>query len=228
MFVVICGIRSLEEAQVAADCSADAAGLIVADDWRTVRDAISPEDLAHIVTEFPASLRCVLVSYHQSVKEGFREAETHGIKIVQICSQAQPDEVREIRTSWPSLIVWKSLYVTNDQTVREASEWDSVIDVIVLDTFDPTSDAYGGTGKIHDWTVSRRIVQGSRLPVYLAGGLRPDNVRSAIETVRPAGVIVNSGVKDKFGRKDPILVYHFVRLAKGMKDSGKKQPDCRG
>jgi phosphoribosylanthranilate isomerase len=86
-------------------------------------------------------------------------------------------------------------------------------DAFITDTYDPATDACGATGKVHDWNISRRLVDISPKPVMLAGGLNPDNVRQAIAHVRPAGVDAHTGVEGSDGRKDAILVRAFVREA---------------
>ena len=86
-------------------------------------------------------------------------------------------------------------------------------DALVLDS--RTADCLGGTGLTHDWSVSAGIVEAvAPLPVYLAGGLRPENVGEAIARVRPAGVDVNSGVEDASGRKDGQRMCEFVARAR--------------
>ena len=88
----------------------------------------------------------------------------------------------------------------------------SAVDAILLDT--QSGDRIGGTGQVHDWAISRRIVEALDSRVLLAGGLRPDNLAAAIEQVQPFGVDVNSGVEFQNGEKDPEKVAAFVRLAK--------------
>jgi len=89
-----------------------------------------------------------------------------------------------------------------------------LVDAFITDTFDPATGASGATGKTHDWTVSRRLVERSPKPVILAGGLTAGNVRDAIRTVRPAGVDVHTGVEGSDGRKRRDLVHTFVAEAR--------------
>ncbi|MDO5712562.1 MAG: hypothetical protein Q4P32_12615, partial [Micrococcales bacterium] len=87
-------------------------------------------------------------------------------------------------------------------------------DALLLDT--RTRDRLGGTGLVHDWSVSARIrdiAAAEGTPVYLAGGLTPENVSAAIAVVRPAGVDANSGLDNARGDKDPVRVRGFVRAA---------------
>ena len=85
-----------------------------------------------------------------------------------------------------------------------------LVDGFITDTYAPETGASGATGRTHDWTVSRGLVQLSPKPVILAGGLTPTNVRQAIAEVRPAGVDVHTGVEDASGRKDRAKVLAFV------------------
>ena len=85
--------------------------------------------------------------------------------------------------------------------------------MFITDTFDPATGASGATGKTHDWTVSRKLVELSPKPVILAGGLNPSNVYEAIRIVRPAGVDVHTGVEDSSGRKSRSLIEAFVNEA---------------
>jgi len=89
-----------------------------------------------------------------------------------------------------------------------------LVDAFITDTFDPATGASGATGRTHDWNISRRLVEISRRPVLLAGGLAPDNVAEAIRRVRPAGVDSHTGVEDSAGRKDRDKVSRFVAEAR--------------
>ncbi len=88
------------------------------------------------------------------------------------------------------------------------------MDAFITDTFDPATGASGATGKTHEWGISRELRALSPKPLILAGGLNPENVREAIETVRPAAVDAHTGVEDAEGRKDPAKVRAFVAAAR--------------
>ena len=96
---------------------------------------------------------------------------------------------------------------------RLVSELAPLVDAFLTDTFAPDTGAAGATGRTHDWSVSRRMVELSPRPVILAGGLTAENVRRAIEEVRPAGVDVHTGVEDASGRKSRDKVLAFVAEA---------------
>ena len=94
------------------------------------------------------------------------------------------------------------------------SELSPFVDAFITDTFDPKTGASGATGKTHDWHVSRRLVELADRPVILAGGLTPENVKSAIVEVQPAGVDAHTGVEDSSGRKSREKIRKFLAEAR--------------
>ena len=92
-------------------------------------------------------------------------------------------------------------------------ELSPLVNAFITDTFDPKTAASGATGKTHDWSVSRRLVELSDRPVILAGGLTPENVKRAIQEVPPAGVDSHTGVEDSTGRKSREKVQKFLSEA---------------
>src|SRR5262249_43735806 len=103
------------------------------------------------------------------------------------------------------------IHVLGETSIREAAEVAPHVHAILLDSGNPTLTVkeLGGTGRRHDWSISRRIVEAVDVPVFLAGGLRPDNVAEAIHTVRPFGVDLCSGVR-RAGRLDPTKLAAFI------------------
>lgn len=85
---------------------------------------------------------------------------------------------------------------------------------VLLDAYSP--DKFGGTGNKVDWSLAREIVQTSGLPVILAGGLTPENVSEAIQSVRPFAVDVSGGVEDRPGIKDPIKIRDFIQAVRSV------------
>jgi len=103
------------------------------------------------------------------------------------------------------------IHVTGEGSIDEAVDAAKTADALLLDSGNPTLAVkeLGGTGRRHDWSLSRRIVEASSVPVYLAGGLNAANVREAIETVKPYGVDICSGVRTK-GRLDRVKLDAFM------------------
>jgi phosphoribosylanthranilate isomerase len=97
--------------------------------------------------------------------------------------------------------------------IDEVQRYGPSVDAFITDTFDPTTGASGATGRVHDWDISRRLVEVSNTPVILAGGLTAKNVRRAIHAVRPAGVDVHTGIEGRDGRKRHDLTKRFVQEA---------------
>ncbi len=102
-----------------------------------------------------------------------------------------------IRASLPGVKLVQVVHVTGDQSVDEACELAEHVDAILLDSGNPklAVKELGGTGRTHDWGLSRKIVETCGKPVFLAGGFNADNVREAIETVQPFGLDLCSGVR---------------------------------
>ena len=128
-----------------------------------------------------------------------------------------PQDLRKLKQRFPHLPIMRSIPVIGRRSVVLAKEYDGVADYLLLDTQKPGETQVGATGEIHDWDVSRQIVETVRIPVVLAGGIGPDNVEQAILRVNPFGV--DSKTKtDKAGshEKDIKKVKRFVGIAKGV------------
>ena len=122
-------------------------------------------------------------------------------------------KIEEIRTARPHLKLIKAIHVVDDQAVDAATALAPYIDALLLDS--RTEDRIGGTGRIHDWEISKKIVAANMKPVILAGGLTPNNIGEAIAKVKPYGVDVHTGVEDADGNRDAQKLKDFIRYAKG-------------
>jgi phosphoribosylanthranilate isomerase len=136
---------------------------------------------------------------------------------VQLHGDIEVEELEKLKRIAPDLLVIKSLVVglhsprVLESTITALSE---SVDAYITDTYDSTTGATGATGRIHDWEISKRLVQHSDRPVILAGGLNSENVKGAILHVRPAGVDAHTGVEDACGRKSRERVRSFVAEAR--------------
>jgi phosphoribosylanthranilate isomerase len=132
---------------------------------------------------------------------------------VQLHGDPSVPALRELRTLLSPRKIIGKVSVEGEAALERAREIEPFVDAIVLDTRDRATDRVGGTGMVHDWSISARVASASRVPVILAGGLTPDNVARAIGAVRPWGVDVNSGVETSDGRKDEDRVRRFIAAA---------------
>lgn len=177
---------------------------------------ITEESAAEIICSLKPPVSAVLITYLNTAEKILELCKRLGTNKVQLHGDVSASEIIRLRLLAPSLVVIKSLIVKdNNLTELEShiSTFASHVDAFITDTYDPATGACGATGKIHNWDISRRLVDISLRPVILAGGLKPENVGRAIAHVRPAGVDAHTGVEGSDGRKDAGLVREFLREA---------------
>ena len=180
------------------------------------REDLTEEKAAVIFRSLAPPVFGVLITYLSQASEIAAFCHALAARIVQLHGDIGRDELIRLKTLDPNLTVIKSLVVgvRDDKAlaamVRELSPF---VDAFITDTFDPKTGASGATGKAHDWRVSRRLVELADRPVILAGGLTPENVKSAILEVRPAGVDSHTGVEDFSGRKSREKIQKFLSEA---------------
>lgn len=158
----------------------------------------------------------VLITYLNDALEIVKFRRTLGARMVQLHGDVAVGELKKLNELDPELTVVKSLVIglhTIEILESMVVQMSAFVDGFITDTYDPSNKASGGTGKIHDWSISKRLVQLSDRPVILAGGLTPENVRKAILEVKPAGVDSHTGVEDALGRKCRKKVEKFVAEA---------------
>jgi phosphoribosylanthranilate isomerase len=190
---------------------ADAVGLIVGARHRT-EDELSFEAAAGLLQAVPVFVQAVLVTHLITADEILKAHLQVPTPTIQLHDEIPQVEIRRLREQLPRVRLIKAISVTGPSAIEEALAFEDLVDALLLDS--RTEDRIGGTGKTHDWTISRTIVVESSKPVILAGGLNPENVGQAIEVVRPYAVDVNSGVDLVNGDKDPDKVGEFVRRAR--------------
>lgn len=210
--IKICGIRSERDLSLALAAGADAVGFLVGLDYDS-DDALLPETAASLARTVPPFVHRVIVTHRTTVDEVAELAHVVPCDAVQLHGEFPLDQVELLRLSLPSSVrVHRVVHVTGPESVPLAAEVARVADAVHLDS--RTAGRVGGTGVVHDWKLSMRIVKWVPKPVVLAGGLTPENVRDAIRAVGPAAVDVNTGVEDPEGDKDPIRLKAFVKAAR--------------
>ena len=219
MYVKICGIRRQEDALIATELGADAIGLLVGQKHNSP-DFVSATVARDISRALPPSVDAVLVTHVENVDELERLLQESEITTIQLHSEIAPSSVERLRHRLPHLKIFKSVNIISADSVAYPEAFNKLVDGFVLDSINLATSQVGGTGKTHDWSVSRQIVMRyPEVPIILAGGLNSDNVRSAIEYMHPFGVDVNSGTKAADGFKDPRKMEAFIIQAKHEQSS---------
>ncbi|EAU62192.1 N-(5'phosphoribosyl)anthranilate isomerase [Stigmatella aurantiaca DW4/3-1] len=131
---------------------------------------------------------------------------------LQLVDSLPPGHLQRLREALPGVRLVQVIHVTGPSSLDEALSVAPWVDALLLDSGNPTLAVkeLGGTGRVHDWEVSRRIREQASLPVFLAGGLRPENVLEAVRQVGPYGLDICSGLRTD-GRLDEDKVSRFFR-----------------
>ena len=201
MFVKICCIADLHEAQLAIRAGASAIGLVSA--MPSGPGPIPEDQIAAIAANVPAPTETFLLT---ALRDAEAIADQHrrcGTTALQLVDHVPELELRHLRKLTPGVRLVQVIHVVGRESVDEAGAAAAFVDTLLLDSGNPrlAVKELGGTGRVHDWTHSRRICETAGVPVLLAGGLHPGNVRDAMERVRPAGLDVCSGLRSG-GRLD--------------------------
>lgn len=212
--VKICCIGSVEEAELAVQHGASALGLV--SEMPSGPGVIPEERIAEIASTIPPGVAPFLLTSRRSASAIIDQQRRLGVNTVQICDRLAEGSHDELRASLPGVSLVQVVHVCTEGSLDEAIEVAPYVDAILLDTGNPESAVkeLGGTGRRHDWSISRRIRESVRVPVYLAGGLRPENVAGAIAAVNPFGVDVCSGVRTH-GHLDETKLAAFFRAVDG-------------
>jgi phosphoribosylanthranilate isomerase len=212
--IQIAGVKDQSEAEMLIQCGVQYLGFPLR--LPVHKEDLSEEAASKIITKLKPPRYGVLITYLDNAVEIVKFCRALGARRVQLHGDVQVWELERLKSFDPELVVVKSLVIgllsmeVLESMVNRMSDF---VDGFITDTYDPISGAWGGTGKRHDWRISKRLVQLSDQPVILAGGLTADNVRKAILEVKPSGVDVHTGVEDASGRKSREKVEKFMAEA---------------
>lgn len=202
--VKLCGVTTAADLALVADAGADAVGIISDVSVDTHRE-VAPTTAADLVAAAPPMLATTLVTMPEEPGNAVGLAGAIQPDLLQLHADFTPDELRGIRAETGTKLV---VAVDADEPDR-THELDGVVDAILLDS--TTDEGAGGTGETHDWSAAGDLATDLDTPVVLAGGLTPAVVGEAVETARPYGVDVASGIEGDDGTKDAERVDQFVQ-----------------
>lgn len=206
--VKICCIASVAEAWMAIEHGASAIGLVSA--MPSGPGPIAEELIAEIAAPVPPGVASFLLTCKQDVASIIDQQRRTRVNTIQICDRLVDGTYEDLRKALPGISLVQVIHVTGPEAVHEALAISSHVDAILLDSGNQSLKVkeLGGTGRTHDWALSRAIRESVEVPVYLAGGLKPENVAEAIRAVRPFGVDVCSGLRTD-GRLDEVKLKSF-------------------
>lgn len=199
----VCCIKSVEEADMAVGAGALALGLVaeMPSGPGPISDETIREIARHVRERHGNAIWTVLLTSRTDGEAIAAHVADTGVNTVQIVDKPAPGAYDLIRKARPSARIMQVIHVEGETALDEARSAALGADVILLDSGRPNAAAksLGGTGDVHDWSISRRIVDAVDTPVFLAGGLGPGNAREAIAAVRPFGLDLCSGLRDRTG-----------------------------
>jgi phosphoribosylanthranilate isomerase len=193
----ICCIASVEEARLAVEWGASALGLVSS--MPSGPGVISDESIAEIAATVPPTIGTFLLTSRQRVTDIVAQQRFCRTNTIQICDHLTDGTHRELKDALPGISIVQVIHVAGPESVEEAERIAPHVDALLLDSGNQklAVKELGGTGRTHDWSLSRTIRERIDVPLFLAGGLTPENVGRAIEEVGPFGLDICSGVRSK-------------------------------
>ena len=210
--IKVCCIASVDEAWTAIQAGASALGLVSA--MPSGPGPIADELIAEIAARVPPGIATFLLTCATDAETIVRQQRAARVNTLQLVDAVPHDVYPVLRDELPGIAVVQVIHVTGPESVDQARAVAPHVNAVLLDSGNPSLAVkeLGGTGRVHDWALSRRIREAVDVPLWLAGGLRPDNVAEAVARVGPFGLDVCSGVRTD-GRLDPAKLAALVAAA---------------
>ena len=210
--VKICCISSIEEAHTAIRFGATAIGLV--SEMPSGPGVISEELIREIAQSVPAGIDTVLLTNKQNPAAVIAQQQFTLVNTIQLVDTFPVSGYTILRQALSHIRIVQVIHVFGDEPIKVALDVAPYVDAILLDSGNPSlpTKELGGTGRTHDWSVSRHICDSVTIPIYLAGGLKPENVQEAIEQVHPYAVDVCSGVRTNGHLDQQKLESFFSRI----------------
>ena len=212
--IKICCISSSDEAKMAIKFGAAALGLVA--NMPSGPGVITDEEILKIAQSVPPAISTFMLTSETSAEEIIEHHKRTLTNTIQIVDELKEGTYQKIREGLPAIKIVQVIHVIDEKTIDEALRISYSVDALLLDSGNPNLEIkeLGGTGRVHNWALSRKIVEQSKVPVFLAGGLKAENVRQAIEQVQPFGIDLCSGVRSD-NKLDPRkLETFFTTLSK--------------
>ena len=193
--IKICCISSVDEAMTAVHLGADALGLV--SHMPSGPGVIDENLIRDIATRVPPPIATFLLTSHQDTDVIIDQQRRCRVNTVQLVDALPEGSHAKLRKALPGVSLVQVIHVRDDSAIEEAHAIAPTVDALLLDSGNPdlAVKELGGTGRVHNWDISRRLIEAVDVPVFLAGGLTPHNAAEAIAATRPFGLDLCSGVR---------------------------------
>ena len=210
--VKICCISSIKEAELAIKYGASAIGLV--SEMPSGPGVISEDLIEEIASTVPSSIETFLLTSKQDADSIITQHRKCKTTTMQIVDRVSFDVYDKLREEIPAVQLVQVIHVMADESIEEAKKVSQLVDVLLLDSGNQKLKVkeLGGTGRTHDWTISRKIRDTVSAPMFLAGGINANNVLDAIKEVEPFGVNLCSGVRENGKLNEKRLEEFFSML----------------
>ena len=210
--VKVCCIASEEEAALAVRMGASAIGLVSR--MPSGPGPIPESRIRDIARTVPPAVATFLLTCETTAELIIEQQRFCRTTTLQLVDEVEPGVHARVREALPGISIVQVIHVRDDDALRQSIAVAPAVDAILLDSGNPSlsTKELGGTGRVHDWALSRKIRDSVAVPVFLAGGLNPGNVAKAINQVAPFGVDVCSGLRTN-GNLDETKLTAFMRAA---------------
>lgn len=215
MLVQIYEVQDAGEANKLCEVGVDVIGILAGNN--DFPRELTAEETRKIIEGLPEEARSSVLTLSndiEEIKELAKKTEPDILHLVATPPKLSPKSVKNLKRDLNDMEIMQTIPVGGGDTLKLARDYESVVDYLLLDTYKEESGQLGVTGEVHDWDLSREVVEAVDTPVILAGGLGPDNVTEAIKKVRPYGVDSKSKTdKPNSHNKDIDKVKKFVEEA---------------
>ena len=215
MVIQIYSLTSVADAVATAEAGAHLIGVVVAERG-VVAEAIDADHAHNILAAIRPRARGVALSLSDDRDEICSMVDAVRPDILHVVArEIEPEDCAWIRTRIAPVQLLRAIAVRAGETISEADTHQECVDFLMLDSGAKGPPFVGAAGETHEWSVSRSVVERSRIPVILAGGLSAENVAEAIAQVRPWGVdsFTHTDIVGQRGKKDPARVRAFIAAA---------------
>lgn len=212
MHVQMAGIRNVQDALNSVEVGVDIIGLLVGQN-HTSDDFISKEQAREIKLALPKNIKTTLITHLEKADDIIEIASFIDVDYIQLHSHLPETEVETIKQALPNTKLLRLIHIAEDGTILNDLSKIKYVDFYFTDSINLKTNQVGGTGLLHSWETDKKLVETLDKPVFVAGGLTPENVGEIVKFCKPYGVDVNSGCRATGGGRDKLKMKQFVENA---------------